>query len=68
MEARGSNFLIDWLSSMDVLNELVHLGDAFIVLLKSSNLTIEKRMFFVSHLKVLLQAFNITAERLILLR
>ena len=68
MEARGSNFLIDWLSSMDVLNELVHLGDAFIVLLKSSNLTIEKRMFFVSHLKVLPQAFNITAERLILLR
>ena len=68
MEARSGNFLTDWLASMDVLNELVHLGDALIVLFESSNLPIKQRMLFIAHLQVLLQAFDIAAESLVLLR
>ena len=33
--------VVDWLARIEVLNELVHLGDPFVIFLEASNLTIE---------------------------
>ena len=64
----GGNFIIlDRFASMDVLNQLVHLSNPLVVLLQASDLLIEQVVLFVTHLKVLLQALNISAELLVLI-
>lgn len=49
------------------MHKLVHLCNPLIVFLESTDLTDEEIVFFVSHLKVLLETLNICAQRLILI-
>ena len=66
--ARCSNFLIvDRFARVEVLNQLVHFSDPLVVLLQASNLAIEQIVLLVAHLQVLLEAFHISAQVLILL-
>ena len=63
-----SNFLIvDRFARVEVLNQLVHFSDPLVVLLQASNLAIEQIVLLVAHLQVLLEAFHISAQVLILL-
>ena len=65
--AWSSNFLsIDRLARVEVLNQLVHLGNPFVIFLKAANLAVEQTVLFVAHLKMLLQAFDIRAQILVL--
>ena len=66
--ARCSNFLIvDGFALADILDEFVHLGDAFVVFMQASDLAVQQVVLFVPHLKVLLQAVDIGAQRLVLI-
>jgi len=49
----GSNF-----TSIEVLNELVHFRDPFVVFLEGANLAIEQAVLLVAHLEVLLEALD----------
>ena len=59
----GSNF-----TSIEVLNELVHFRDPFVVFLEGANLAIEQAVLLVAHLEVLLEALDVGAQVLVLLR
>ena len=65
--AWSSNFLIiDRLARVEVLNQLVHLGNPFVIFFEAANLAFEQTVLFVAHLKMLLQAFDICAQILVL--
>lgn len=65
--AWSSNFPIsDRLARVEVLNQLVHLGNPFVIFLKAAYLAVEQTVLFVAHLKVLLEAFDIRAQILVL--
>ena len=62
-----SNFpIIDRLARVEVLNQLVHLGNPFVIFLKAAYLAVEQTVLFVAHLKMLLQAFDVGAQILVL--
>ena len=64
--ARRCNFLRrQKLSSGDILHQLVHLGDSLVVLLKTSNLSVQKTVLFVAHFQVFLQALHIRPKLLV---
>ena len=62
-----SNFpIIDRLARVEVLNQLVHLGNPFVIFFKAAYLAFEQTVLFVAHLKMLLQAFDVGAQILVL--
>ena len=64
--ARSCNFLsIDRFATGDILNELVHLCDPLIVFLEATYLTLEQTLLLVSEVEMLLEAFNVGAQRLV---
>ena len=52
---------------MDILNELVHLGNSFVIFLQANYLLVEDVMLLVTHLKVLFEAVDIDTQLLVLI-
>ena len=59
-----SNFLVhdDGLTLANVLNKFVHFGNAIVIFVKTTDLSMEQIMLFVTHLKVLFETVDICAQ------
>ncbi len=50
------------LTLANVLNKFVHFGNAIVVLVKTTDLSVEQVMLFVAHLEVLFETVDICAQ------
>ncbi len=59
-----SNFLVSYnrLTLANILNKFVHFGNAIVILVKTTDLSMEQVMLFVTHLEVLFKAVDICAQ------